>query len=146
MQKITIGFSLSALLLTGCNSGASSTPGQCNPPNGIATVLVYPAPNSTGIPDNFGVVVLGSSGVLPASFQAYIVNDTTGNPVYYNPLGTPPNPIPTPSAVPPFANPSYAASGNPGVTFVAGSTLSVYLNDANSNCVPTLLLGSFRVQ
>lgn len=146
MHKLTIGFGLSILLLSGCNTGSSSTQGQCNPPNGISTVLVYPAPNSTGIPDNLGVVVLGSSGVLPASYSAYLVNNTTGNALFYNSLGTPPTPLPTPDAVPPFPNPSYAASGNPGVTFVAGSTLSVYLNDANSNCVPTLLLGSFRVQ
>jgi hypothetical protein len=147
MRATDIGCSvLAAMVLAGCNGNNSSNPGQCNPPGGISTVLVYPAPNATGIPDNFGVVVFGSTRPLPASFQAYVVNDTTQNSVYYNPLGTPPNPLPTPDALPAFANPAYQSSGNPGTSFVSGSTITVYLNDTSSNCVPTLNLGSFRVQ
>jgi hypothetical protein len=109
------------LAATACNGNGTFNPGQCNPPNGIATTLVYPAPNSTGIPDNVSLVVFGSSAALPASFQAYLVNNTTLNSVYFNPLGTAPSPLPTPAAVPPFPGPVYQSSGNPGLTFVSGA-------------------------
>jgi hypothetical protein len=105
-----------------------------------------PAPGSTGTPDNLGVVVLGSTAALPSGFQAVLANNTTGNTVTFNLVGTAPNPLPTPNSLPAFANPVYQSSGSPGVTFVAGSTISVYLNNVNSGCVPTTSLGSFRVQ
>jgi hypothetical protein len=149
-MRIMTALVLGALTLTGtgCNGGGNgySNPGQCNPPNGITTTLVYPAPNSTGIPDNFGVVVFGSTAALPASYSAYVVNDTTLNAVYFNtPLGTPPVPLPAPKAVPGFPNPVYQSSGNPGTSFVSGSAITVYLNDTGSNCSPTFNLGTFRV-
>ncbi len=147
MRAMMIGFlGGTALLLAGCNSGSSSNPSPCTRPNGISTVLVYPATGSTGIPDNLGVVVLGSTAALPSGFQAVLANNTTGNTVTFNLVGIPPNPLPTPNTLPAFANPVYQSSGNPGVTFVAGSTISVYLNNVNSSCVPTTSLGSFRVQ
>ena len=111
----------------------------------MRTVLVYPAPGATGIPDNFGVVVFGSTSALASSFDAFIVNNTTGNSGYYNVLGAPPNPLPLPAATPSFANPVYQSSGNPRITWFAGSSLTVYLNDTGSNCVPTLNLGTFHV-
>jgi hypothetical protein len=135
---------LSAALASGCNS-SSNNPPQCTPPNGIRTVLVYPAPGATGIPDNVGVVVFGSTSALPSSFDAFIVNNTTGNSGYYNLLGVPPNPLPSPAATPSFASPVYQSSGNPGITWFAGSSLTMYLNDTGSNCVPTLNLGTIRV-
>ncbi len=143
---IACALAVSAALLSGCNGNNNSNPSPCAPPNGIQTILVYPAPGATGIPDNFGVVVLGSTAGLPSGFQAYVVNDTTQNAVLFNVVGAPPNPLPTPNAVPSFANPVYQASGNPGTAFVAGSTISVYLNNVNSGCVPSVSLGSFRVQ
>jgi hypothetical protein len=140
-------FGATALLLAGCNGGSSSNPSPCAPPNGIQTVLVYPAPGSTGIPDNVGAVVFGSTAALPSGYQAVLANNTTGNSVYFNLVGSPPpSPLPTPNAVSTFANRVYQASGNPGATFFAGSTVSVYLNNANSGCVPATSLGSFRVQ
>jgi hypothetical protein len=84
--------------------------------------------------------------MLPSGFQAFVANNTTGNTLVFNLVGTPPNPLPTPNAIPAFANPVYQSSGNPGATFVSGSTISVYLNDANSGCVPATSLGSFRAQ
>jgi len=135
-----------AIAIAGCSSSNNNNAGQCSLPSGTKTVLVYPAPGATGIPDNFGLVVLGSSSVLPLSYGTYIVNNTTQNAGYFNNLGTAPNPLPTPNALPTFPAPVYQSSGNPGVSFVAGSSLSVYLNNTSSNCVPTLLLGSFSVK
>jgi hypothetical protein len=141
------GIGAAALLLAACNTGGGITnPGPCGPPAGTSTVLVYPAPGATAVPDNFGVIVLGSTTTLPGSYQAYVVNTTTNNGVLFNTLGTAPNPLPTPNATPSFANPIYQSSGNPGVTFVAGSTINVYLNNTNSSCNPQTSLGSFTVQ
>jgi hypothetical protein len=139
-------FAISSLLITACNGTSVTNPPQCRPPSGTTTTLVYPAPSSTGIPDNFGLVVLGSTSALPSGYGASVVNITTSNGILFNQVGVPPNPIPTPNAIPSFANPVYQASGNPGVTFVAGSTIAVYLNNLNSGCNPTLQLGSFTVQ
>jgi hypothetical protein len=133
-------------LAAGCGGSNWHNPPGCSLPSGTTTVLVYPAPGSTGIPDNFGAVVLGSSRALPASFDVLIVSNTTNNGVYYNTLGAGPSPLPSPAATPGFANPVYQTSGNPGVTWFGGSALTVYLNDTGSNCVPTLSLGTFNVQ
>lgn len=131
--------------LAGCGGGSSSPPPNCTPPPGTQTVLVYPAPNATGIPDNVGLVVLASTATLPSTFDTWVVDNTTGNGVFFNAVTTsPPSPLPTPNATPTFADPVYQPSGNPGVTFVAGSTITVYLNQ-NANCTP-ISLGSFSVQ
>ena len=135
-----------AIAFAGCSNNNNNNPGQCSLPSGTQTVLVYPAPGATAIPDNFGLVVLGSTSALPSSYGTYVVNNTTQNAGYFNNVGTPPNPLPTPNALPTFAAPVYQSSGNPGVSFVAGSSISVYLNNTSSNCVPTLLLGSFTVK
>jgi len=135
-----------ALPLAGCNGGGSSNPSPCTPPHGIRTVLVYTAPGSAGIPDNVGAVVFGSTAALPFGFQAVLANNTTGNSVVFNTVGSPPSPLPAPNALPAFANPVYQSSGNPGAVFFAGSTISVYLNNLNSGCVPATSLGTFRVQ
>src|SRR6202042_1900409 len=116
----------------GCNgNNGNFVRRQCNPPNGVQSVLVYPAPNSTGVPDNFSVVVLGSTATLPSGFQAFIVNESTQNSGTFNFVGPAPSPLPTPNLLPTFANPVFQSSGNPGVSFVAGSTISVFLNNAN---------------
>ncbi len=139
-----------AVLLAACNggnSGGTYTPGgPCGPPVGNSVVLAYPAPGATAVPDNFGLVVLASATALPSSYQAVVLNTTTQNSVTFNSVQPAPNPLPSPIATPPFANPIYQASGNPGATFVSGSTINVYLNNTASTCVPTNSLGSFTVQ
>jgi hypothetical protein len=145
LQMVGI-FAIATLAVTACNGTTVTNAPQCRPPKGVQTVLVYPAPNSTAIPDTLPLVVLGSTSALPSGYQALVVNISTQNGYYYNTVGLPPNPIPTPNATPPFANPVYQTSGNPGVTWVSGSTLAVYLNDSNSGCNPTYQLGSFVVQ
>jgi hypothetical protein len=139
-------FAIAILAATACSNTTVTNPPQCKPPSGVQTVLVYPAPNSTAIPTALPLVVLGSTSALPSGYGALVVNITTQNGYYYNNVGLPPSPIPTPYATPSFANPVYQASGNPGVTWVSGSTLAVYLNNTRSNCNPTYQLGSFVVQ
>jgi hypothetical protein len=134
------------LAATACSSNVVTNPPQCKPPSGVQTVLVYPAPNATAIPDNLPLVVLGSTSALPSGYQALIVNISTQNGYYYNPVSIAPSPIPTPYATPAFANPIYQSSVNPGVTWVSGSTIAVYLNNSNSGCNPSYQLGSFTVQ
>ena len=135
-----------AFCLAGCGGNNNTFRGPCSPPNGTQTVLVYPAPGATAVPDAFGLVILGSTSPLPASFDAFVMNNTTGNGVFFNQVtNSPPSPLPTPNAVPPFANPVFKPSGNPGATFVSGSSITVFLNNTNSFCHPASL-GSFTVQ
>jgi hypothetical protein len=146
MRGLPILFVAVAIAFAGCsNSNNNYNPGQCSLPSGTKTSLVYPAPNATGIPDNFGLVVLGSSPALPSNYNVYVVNNSTQNSGYFNYLGPAPNPLPTPNAIPTFPAPVYQSSGNPQVSFVAGSSISIYLNNSG-NCVPTLLLGTFNVK
>jgi hypothetical protein len=138
-----------ALLLGGCGGGSGlSNSGACAPPSGVQTVLVYPEPGSTGIPDNFGLVVLGSTAALPPTYQAHVVSSTRQDALLFDGMSAPPNPLPMPNTPPAFANPVYQASLNPSHTFAAGTTITVYLNNetGSSYCLATLNLGSFVVR
>jgi hypothetical protein len=151
MRALPVGFfaAASVLLLADCGGGNSlSTRGQCAPPSGTLTTLVYPAPGATGIPDNFGLVVLGSTAALPSSYQVHVVNSTGQDALLFENVSAAPNPLPTPNAPPTFANPVYQASLNPGQTFVAGTVVSIYLNNESGSgyCLATLKLGSFSVR
>lgn len=148
MHRTILGVLGLAAILAACNSGAGTAPiTACGPPANVSTVLVYPAPNATGIPDNFGYVVLGSTAALPAYYQAYIVDNTTQLAAYFSPVVTQPGPIPSPNTTPSFANPVYQQSGNTVGTFPAGGSITVYLNNGNNqNCVPSTALGTFTLQ
>ena len=107
--------------------------------------LVYPAPNSTGIPDNFAGVIFGSSTTLPSSYQALLLSAASPQ---FVPLGfvtAAPSPLPSPYQTPSFANPVYQESAAGGLTLQPAKPVAVYLNDQNSNCSPALL-GSFTSQ
>jgi hypothetical protein len=151
MRALLAGFSAaaSALLLAGCGGGNSlTTSGQCAPPSGTQLALVYPAPGATGIPGSFGLVVLGSTAALPSSYQVHVVDNAHQNALLFGNMSAPPNPLPTPNVAPAFSDPVFQASVNPGRTFAAGSTVTVYLNNesGNSYCLATLDLGSFVVR
>jgi hypothetical protein len=111
-------------------------------------VLVYPASGSVGIPDNFGLVVLGSTSPLPSSYEVHVVNSTDQDALLFGSVAAAPIPLPSPNKPPSFPNPVYQASLNPGQTFVSGTTVSVYLAETQGNtyCLATLLLGSFAVR
>jgi len=150
MRALPVGFfaAASLLLLADCGGNSLSTRGQCAPPSGTQTTLVYPAPGATGIPDDFGLVVLGSTAALPPSYQVHVVNNTGQNAVSFGSMSAATDPLPTPNAPPAFASPVYQASVNPGQTFAAGTIVSVYLNEETGSayCLATLKLGSFSVR
>jgi hypothetical protein len=137
------------LLLAACGGGDSGfgVSGSCAPPAGTRTALVYPAPGSRGIPDDFGLVILGSTAALPPTYQVHVVSSARQALLFEN-MSPAPHPLPVPNTPAPFADPVYQSSANPGQTFAAGTTVSVYLNNENgsSYCLATLLLGSFAVR
>jgi len=150
LSWVALTFVAGAVVAAGCgnNYNNNNFGAQCDPPNGVQVALVYPAPGSTGIPDDLGgFVVLGSTRALPSNYGVVVQNNATGNAAGFGGVGPAPSPIPSPFATPAFASPVYQASGSLGATFVAGSQLTVYFNDLNNpNCAPTLTLGSFKVQ
>jgi hypothetical protein len=141
------------LALACCNAGdpVASVPAACQAPSGVKVALAYPAPGSSppgAAPDNFPAVILASSSQLPSSYSAYVVATapTPSNSSNYGTVQAAPSPLPSPLTLPSFPNPVFQASDNPGVTWPAGSMVSVYLNESNASCVATSFLGSFKLQ
>ncbi|HTV73371.1 MAG TPA: hypothetical protein VME66_06700 [Candidatus Acidoferrales bacterium] len=147
---LALGFSVAvSLSVAACGPQSSPTPGNCNPPNGVQTVLVYPAPGATGIPDNFGEVIFASTGTgLSASDQAFLVdNSTSGEQEYaFATVTAWSSPLPSPAATPPFANAVYQSSASTVAEFPEGHNFTVVLNNANSNCFAGTSYGSFTLQ
>jgi hypothetical protein len=118
------------------NSVGGTVGGPCGAPSG-EVVLAYPAPNSTGIPDNFPGVIFGSTHGLGGLYQAVIVPAGSSVGQYFNTVAPAPSPLPTPNA--PLANAVYEESSIPAsYELPAHTQISVYLNDGNSNCTPSL--------
>jgi len=131
--------------LVACNSSnAINSVPNCGAPSG-KVVLVYPAPNSTGIPDNFPGVIFGSSSGLASSYQALLLPAGNSQFVPLESVAAAPSPLPSPYQTPSFANPVYQESASGGVTLPSGTSVQVFLNDQNSNCSPALL-GAFTSQ
>jgi hypothetical protein len=121
---------------------------SCEPPAGMETVMAYPAPNSTGVPDNFGEVIFASTALLNPPYRAYVVDNTNGGTIQAN-FGDVSTyawtaAIPSPAASPPFNNPYYQSSPNTGIVIPSGHNVTVYL--AQQQCNPNTSLGSFTVQ
>ncbi len=136
---------VAAAALAGCGgSTATTSPGLCGAPSG-KVALVYPAPNSTGIPDNFSGIIFGSTNGLASSYEAWVVPNGASAPNILEPVVTVSPPLPSPSAIPPFSNPVYQESGSDGLVLPAATSVAVYLNDGNSNCTASFM-GSFTTQ
>ncbi len=136
---------LGATLASCGGGGGSVAPVPCTPPAGVQAALIYPAPGSTAIPDQFAQVIIASSGPLPATFDVTL--SAGGGTVYFSQIVPAQTPFPSPAATPPFANPTYYSSTNGNaITFVSATTLTAQINDLNSNCTPGTSLGSFTVQ
>lgn len=135
-----------ACALAACNSGNSnSTPGPCGTPPGVAqTVLVYPAPGATGVPDSIGNIIVGSTSAIPNTWGLTVINALAqgGNGAAFI---SAPTPFPTPNQTPGFANPVYQSSSVAGLV-TAGSTIAVFFNNLGSNCLPSTQIGTFTTQ
>jgi|SRR5579884_92977 len=148
MKRFLPWFGLFALAvaLVSCSNSSNNPPAPgptCSPPAGTQFALVYPAPNSTAIPDQFGQIIIGASPALPSSWDV-----VTSTALANTPGGTFQNvtpPFPTPNATPSFANPTYQSSSFSGLTF-PGEVVSVFLNNLNSGCTPLGPIGSFTTQ
>lgn len=127
------------------NDNYNSAGLPCGAPRG-QLALAYPAPGSTGIPDNFQGIIFASTAGLTTSYQAVVVAAGSSNGEQLEPIANAPSPLPTPFATPGFANPVYQESGSGGLVLPANTQISVYLNDLGSNCSPTKLLGTFTTQ
>jgi hypothetical protein len=140
-------FLAGAAALAACNGGSSSsTPGNCGAPTG-KVALVYPAPGSTGIADNFPGVIFGSTNGLGSNYQALLLPAGSSQTLVLAPVAPAPTPLPTPNQVPSFANPVYqeSSAAGVGITLAADTVYQVYLNDGGSNCSPSYQ-GSFTSQ
>ncbi len=127
--------------LAACGGGSALS--TCGAPNG-QVALVYPAPGSTGIPDNFPGVVFGSSHGLPASYTAILQQSGTTLMVPQFRLQPAPVPLPTPDLIPSFPNPVYQISA-PIKTLAGGTEYQVFLYDGNKTCTPSYV-GAFTAQ
>ncbi|MBV8299015.1 MAG: hypothetical protein JO083_05685 [Candidatus Eremiobacteraeota bacterium] len=137
---------LVALALAACSGGGATTfpPAViCNVPAflGEPEYLIYPAPGSTGIPDNVQTVVLsrftGKVTLIPA----------TGTPV----VSTSPTPVPSPIPAPNAAQQHTAGAAFSVAPLAPAMTYQVWAQDVYvpAPCAavtaPTLL-GSFTTQ
>lgn len=154
----SIAFSLlaaaaAAISLSACNGGGT-TPAPaptlgptCALPAGTQTVLVYPAPGSTGVNDTNGQIVIGSTTALPVGQTGENWSIAIVDAVYPNGTVIPGTlqaatpPFPTPSATPSFPNPQYQTQAF-GTAFAANQVVTVYVNNRASNCAP-LQIGQF---
>ncbi|MGH7728912.1 MAG: hypothetical protein ACREM2_08985 [Vulcanimicrobiaceae bacterium] len=130
---------VAALAACGGNSNPNSANLPCGAPQG-QVVVAYPAPSSTGIPDNFQGVIFASTNGLSGSYSAALAANGSSQGILLQNVSAVSPPFPTPFASPSFANPVYQESsyfGNSPLS--AATTYGVYLNDQNSNCTPTLL-------
>lgn len=137
-----------ALALAGCNNGSSNppTPGAtCKPPSGTQYALVYPAPNSTAIPDTFGQIIIGASPALPSSWDVVVTTALSPNGAPGGTFKTVTPPFPQPTASPSFSNPVYQSSSFAGGAF-PGEVVNVFLNNTSTNCTPLGPIGSFTTQ
>ncbi len=123
--------------LGGCNSSSSPQP-ICGAPSGTV-VVAYPAPNSTGIPDNITGIIFASTKGLYTSYNAIVVPNGSSIGTPFAPVAAFNPPLPSPNAVPSFPNPIYQSSSAAGYVLPAATVISVYLNDLNSNCGPRLM-------
>jgi hypothetical protein len=145
---LPLAFATGVTALAAC-SGNPNNFNSANLPCGAPTgqvALAYPAPGSTGIPDNFAGIVFASTGGLTSGYGAYIVPAGSSSGTLLETVAAAPSPLPSPYAVPSFANPIYQESASGGTILPAATQIGVYLNDLNSNCQPTKLLGTFTSQ
>ena len=148
-----------AAVIAGCNSGNTTTNvAPCGTPAGMQAQLVYPAPGSTGIPDNVSQIIVATNSTLPPDWQggtgwdvllAYAYNPAYGSGHYGLGFTAAATPFPSPTATPSFANPTYWSSTitySNAPNLPPASQITVELNDLNSTCYPGVTIGTFTTQ
>src|SRR6266700_3257296 len=96
--------------LAGCSNLFARTFGTtnlpCKPPQGVQAVLIYPADQATGIPDNIGQVIFAASSFNGlATFHVRLTDTTSLSKlqVDFGPfIGWNQSTIPQPAQTPPF--------------------------------------------
>jgi hypothetical protein len=158
MNRIVVLGLFALASMAGCAKPALPGAGSaCAPPGGTQDVLIYPAPGSTGIPDNLGEVIFATSSVDGLYlYNTHLIDETGGGKlqVDFGPFEVWGLPIPQPAVTPPFSNANVLASVNSGpggigtgtgppIVFSQGHTITVQLADGACNPVT---FGSFTVQ
>lgn len=139
-----------AAALAACNNGGGTnlpvlTLIPCTLPSGTLVALAYPEPGATAVPTSPGQVVIALSTPLPNTWQV-VLQFPYGPPAWeglLNPIA--PASIPTPYAVPTFANPTYETSGLTSA-LPPNTTVNVLLNNQASACNQFPQIGSFTTQ
>ena len=143
---------LVVIALVACNGGSNTivtpTPGPtCSP--GAQVQMLYPIPGATGVPDNPQQLVFAASSPLPSTYNAVVNNANTLNgnqlPTAATVKVIQASQVPSPSATPSFANPTYESISLLN-GFSAQQTIYVWLNDTASSCTPLGPVGSFTTQ
>jgi hypothetical protein len=143
MKSLAAGLGILGLgaVLAACNSSSNSTS-----PSPTCTIpvsqyqLVYPAPGATAVPDAIQQVIVAANTAFPSTWDATLGQVAGGTFAVVQP------PFPSPTATPSFANPVFEESTFPNTVLPSQTTVSVYLNDLGSNCLPAGPIGSFTTQ
>ena len=147
-----------AAIVAGCNNyGGSAAVVACSTPAGMQASLIYPAPGSTGIPDNVSQVIVATNSTLPPDWQVTYGWDAAlsySGVIHYGLefVSVPPSPLPSPAATPGFGGTAqywsstlqYGVGVAPNLT--PATVITVQLNDLNSTCSPGITLGTFTSQ
>jgi hypothetical protein len=141
---------LGVAFLTACNGGGNAGPPAftaipCTLPSGTLVALAYPEPSASAVPTSPGQVVVAVSTALPNTWQV-VLQYPGGYLGWEGLLNTiAPASIPTPYAVPTFANPTYQSSGLTSA-LPPNTTVNVLLNNQGSSCNQFPQIGSFTTQ
>jgi hypothetical protein len=151
---VASALAMCAVAFAACGGGSTNvtpTPGPtCSP--GTTVQMIYPIPGATGVPDAPQQIVFAVATPLPNIWNLYISNASNGNGSVngYTAAGfqtISASQVPSPSATPSFANPTYqsvtltGSLGPPG-----GTEWWVWVNDSAGNCTPMGPVGSFTIQ
>jgi hypothetical protein len=137
----------SGLVACSSNGSNSTTPAKltsCVLPAGTTVTMVYPIPNTTGVPDNISQIVLAANPALPSSWQTVMTVDNV-NFVPNGQVVTAATPLPTPNSASGTFTGTYQSSAV-SATLQKGATTIVYLNDTAQSCNSFSAVGSFTEQ
>ena len=149
MKRNYLWIVLAAIVIgsAACSSSSTNPPptrsSSCLAEVGATSALVFPAQSATGVPDNVGQVIIGTTTTLPAGWQIVLFTINLIPVAASGNLTPAPSPLPTPNTIPPFPNPIFQ-SGAFG-TLPAATTLQVGVNNSGSTCIPTIV-GVFTTQ